>query len=353
MGTTNLIAVLTAIVQQGGTILVLLLRGSFLSVIYWYAACYCLRALLLFGASSRHFVMRSFLPGYFPDVVLRNWHYASRMLFTSITGFIYSQADRVIISKLMLVSTLGYYNVAYSTVSKATLLTSSVSTAAFPMLSDLFKSADRGKLMAQYYKLHDLLCVASIPLLAAVPFAAMPLFSYLFNPEVARQLLLPTVLLSAAFYMNAILTIPYTFSLAVGRPDIGARQHFFDLFVVPPLTVLLIYEFGIVGAALSSVLLYAFHLAYALRRLCSECLHISARLWFRHIARMLCLAGATYGVAFGLVWTQGSFHLDRLLLAYAVASLAFLCVAYFIVNSDLRLAILRQLPFRTNIGTGI
>jgi len=150
----------------------------------------------------------------------------------------------LIISKLLPITAVGYYGVAYSTASKGALLTGAISQAAFPSLSSLSKAGNRAGLISQYRKLQDLLCYGIVPIFAIIPFAALPLFSYIFNIHTAQLLLLPTILLCIGFYMNGTLTIPYVFSLAIGEPGIAVRLNFYALFVVLPVTAYLIYFSG-------------------------------------------------------------------------------------------------------------
>ncbi|MCK4786092.1 MAG: oligosaccharide flippase family protein, partial [Desulfobacteraceae bacterium] len=267
----NFIDVITSGLQQFGTILILALGGDLLHIVYWFAGCYGLIILTYFGVSARFFPLRAFVPGYSSTVVKRNLGFAFRMMFISITGTVHMQADKIIISKLLPIGIFGYYGVAYGSVSKGTLLTGAISQAAFPSFSDLFSAGDRKGLMAQYRKLQDLICFGIAPIFALIPFVILPLFSYMLNEDVARLLFLPTTLLCVGFYMNGTLSIPYVFSLAVGKPGIAARQHFYDLFVTLPATVLLVYYLDLVGAGLSLVLFYVFHYAYAAPRICSEC----------------------------------------------------------------------------------
>ncbi len=108
--------------------------------------------------------------------------------------------------------------------------------------------------MSQYRKLQDLLCFGIVPVFAAIPFAVLPLFSYILNEEAAHLLLLPTTLLCVGFYMNGTMTVSHAFSLAVGKPGISARQNFYALFTVLPVTALLIYYLGLTGAGFRGVL---------------------------------------------------------------------------------------------------
>ena len=337
----NLIDVATGGLQQFGTIVILVLGGGLIHVAYWFAACFALGLAAYFMISVHFFSFRVLVPGYSSEVVKRNFRYASRMASISILAMVHMQSDKAMVSKLLPLGELGYYGLAYSAISRSTLLTSAIAQATFPSFSALFKKGDRLALLVQYRKLQDLLCFGTVPLFAAIPFAALPVFTYLFNAEAARLLLLPVTLLGVGFYMNGTLNILYVFSLAVGRPDIAARQNFYALFCVLPVTLLLVYFFGLAGAGFSWVFYHLFAYAYGVPRTCSECLGIPTRSWYVHVSKALILAALTYGLAWVVLVITVARSNISLMLAYALASMLFLAGAYLMVGEELRETITR------------
>lgn len=265
------------------------------------------------------------------------------MTAISLSTIVHMQGDRIIVSKLLPLVLFGPYAFAYSAISKVTLLTSAVAQAAFPSFSSLFRTEERGGLLLQYKKLHDLLCFGTVPLFAVIPFMALPVFGYVFTPPIASMLLLPVSFLALGFYMNGTLNIPYVFLLAVGKPEISAKANILALFIVLPVTVGLIYFFGLNGAGFSWVFYHLFAYSYAVPRTCTECLGISVRGWYFHILKIFILASMTYGVAWLFVVFSGGYTLQTLALAYVVASLIFMIIAYRMIDGGLRQTLLRFL----------
>jgi O-antigen/teichoic acid export membrane protein len=330
----NFIDVATAALQQLGIIVILISGGNLFHVIYWFMICYGLSIGAYFTICGHFFSLKSLIPGYSSGVVRRNWSFSSKMMSLSILSMIGWRADQIIVSKLLPIGVLGYYSFASSAVSKAGLITGAISQAAFPSLSALFKAGDRISLISQYRKLQDLICFMTVPIFAAIPFAALPLFTYLFNLEIAKTLLLPVSFLSLGFYMNGTLNLPYQFSLVVGKPEISVRSNIYALFVVLPITVLLIYKFGLLGAGLSYVLLNLFVYVYAVPRICSECMGIPVRMWYSHMLKFYALAGLAYGLAWIILeFLSVSSVLSRAI-AYSSATIIFLTGAYFIIDDE-------------------
>jgi len=332
----NFIDVTTSALQQFGTILILAFGGNLFHVVYWFTACYGLRILTFLAVSAHFFSLRALVPSYSSAVAKRNLRFASRMASISIIASIHTQVDKIIISKLMSIGTVGYYGVAYGTASKGGLLTGAISQAVYPSFSALFKAGDRNGLITQYRKLQDLLCFGIVPIFAAIPFALLPLFSYMINEETAKLLLLPTTLLCVGFYMNGTLNIPYVFSLAVGKPGITARMNFYALFIVLPVTGLLIYFLGLTGAGLSWVFYHIFAYSYGVPIICSKCLRIPVWKWYSHVLTIFFLVGSSYGVGWVILDMVDKYSIALLATAYLGASIVFLGGAYFMINEELR-----------------
>ena len=333
---SNSIAVTVESLRRFGTILILVLGGNLFNVVHWYVACYGLKLFAYLIASSHFFPIWALVPGYSAEVVRRNVGFALKMMSISITTAIHTQADKLVLSKLMPIGVLGYYSVAYRNTSKARQFMSAVSQAAFPSFSAIFKAGDRNGLMSQYRKLQDLLCFGIVPVFAAIPYAVLPLFSYILNEEAAHLLLLPTTLLCMGFYMNGTMTIPYAFSFAVGKPGIAARLNFYALFVVLPVTALLVYYLGLTGAGLSWIFYQVFAYSYFVPRMCRECTKMPVWDWYIQILKVLTLVGSTYGSAWIMLGMIDNHSILFLALAYAGASVVFLTTSYFLISDELR-----------------
>lgn len=332
----NFIDVSTTGLQQFGTILILALGGDLFFVVYWFASCYAFGIFIYVAISARFFSLRTLIPGYSFSVIKRNLGFASRMMSISIMATINSQADKIIISKLLPIDVVGYYGITYGIASKGQLVTGAVSQAAFPLFSALFKAGDWNGMMSQYQKLQDLLCYGIVPIFAVIPFAVIPLFSYMLNKDIARLLFLPTFLLCVGFYMNGTISIPYVFSLAVGKPGITVRMNFYALFVILPVTGLLIYFFGLIGAGLSWVFYHIFAYSYGVPKICSQCLEIPMWKWYLHVLKIFTLIGLTYGIAWITLDIIGNHSILLLTSAYISASIVFLTGSYFMIGEELR-----------------
>jgi O-antigen/teichoic acid export membrane protein len=348
----NLIDVGGSALQQFGAILVLFLGGGLIEVTLWMAACYLIGLVFYLGVCAHFFGARAFIPNVSTAVIHRNAGFTFRLAGITIFSMIHTQSDKAIVSKLLPLGIFGYYGLAYSAVSRGMLVTTSVSQAVFPSFSALHQQGDRDGLLHQYRKLQDLLCYATVPLFAAIPFAARPVFTFALNAQAAQMLLWPITFLCVGFCMNATLSVPYVFSLAVGKPQIAARSNYYALFAALPVTVLLVYKFGIAGAGFSWIFYHLFTYAYLVPRVCSECLDMPVVKWYIHVFRVFGLAALTYGGAWAIIALAGPFTVRSLALGYICASLAYVAAAYRLLGDELR-ATLRRLSFLKPARAGV
>jgi len=262
MGFNNVIDLMIVGLQQLGTIVILHLGGGLIQVAWWLVACFIFGILAYFLVCLRFFSLQCFLPGFSLKIIKHNINYTSKMMPLSILAVVHTESDKTIVSKLLPIGTFGYYNFSSNVARLGNILANVASQTAFPSFSSLFKSGDRINLMRQYRKLQDVVCLGAIPLFAIVIFTALPLFTYVFNQETAQLLLLPIILLSVGFWMNGTISVPYFFSLALGKPEISVRTNTLALFLILPMTPLLIYLFGLRGAAFSWILYGLFSYFY-------------------------------------------------------------------------------------------
>jgi len=332
----NIIDVSASALQQLGIVVILSAGGGLLPVAYWMSACYALAIGGYLLVCARFFSWHVLVPGFLRGVVARNIGYTSHMAMISLLAIIHMQADKVIVSKLLPIGLFGLYTVASGAVSRSSSIAVAIFQGAFPHLSALNNAQQRPGMLSQYRKLQDLVCFTTLPLFAAVIFAAKPLFTLLFNAEAARLLLLPVVFLCLGFYMNGALTIPYAFSLADGRPDISARSNFYALFIVLPVTTLLVHFFALNGAGFSWVWYHLFAYTYAVPRICRECLATSTWGWYVHVFKPMALGCATYGAAWLFLASAGQHSILPLTLMYVLASCLFLLGSFAWIGTELR-----------------
>lgn len=342
----NAIDVATGLVQQLGTVVILSRGGGLLAVVWWLATGYAAGLGVYIVTLSRFIPLRALIPGWSGPVVRRNARFSAHMMSISALGVLHTYLDKLVMSKLLPIAALGSYTSASSLVARGTLLTNAIAEAAYPSLSALHHRHDAVAMLRQYRKLQDLVCFGTVPLYAALIFISPPLLGTLFGAHVAQQLLFPVAVLCLGYYLNGTLTVPYVYSLAVGKPHITSRITFQAVFIIVPVTVGSVALLGVTGAGIGYLAYHLFIYLVGVPQYCRQCLGIPTRTWYRHAATVLSLGAATYGIGFLLAARFGGLRLVALAAMFVLASMLFIAAAFRLVDPDLRALLLGRLGRR-------
>ncbi|MBT5472654.1 MAG: hypothetical protein HOK41_18780, partial [Nitrospina sp.] len=154
--------------------------------------------------------------------------------------------------------------------------------------------------------------------------------------EAMEALWLPTSLLALGFYMQGTMMVPHFLALGMERADIVFRQVLFALFLVFPLTVVLIHEYGLLGAPLGWLAYQVWAYAYGARHIYSECLAISPRRFYLEVALSFALGAVAYGPIFlALNYTVG-FDLHWAMLGYLSGFSLYALGVWFVAGVEAR-----------------
>jgi O-antigen/teichoic acid export membrane protein len=348
----NVVDAGTLLLQQAGTVVIVIRGGGLFLVVLWLAATYALGIIAYWFLLFRVISLRALMPGWSEVVVRRNARFSAHMMSISWLAAIHTYVDRLAVSRLLTVATFGWYAFAAMVVGRGTLVAMAISDAAYPSLSNLFTQGNRPRMLAQYRALQDLICYATLPLYAGIAYLTLPLMTAVFNHQVASALLLPVAVLCLGYYMNGTLTLPYVYSLAVGKPQITSRLSFLAAFIVVPVAVVSIARFGVAGAGLGYLAYHLFFYAVGIPRYCRECLQLPASSWYRHVGVVLLAGAATYGTGFLIAWLAAGLGTAALIAAFIAASAIFAFIAVRLVDPGLRAAAARFLQQTNRQQTG-
>jgi O-antigen/teichoic acid export membrane protein len=344
MDINNSIEVAFAVLQQIGIIVLLIKDNDLIVIAYWMAAINIIKVLIYMVFISRLLSIKVMFPLFSMEVVNRVKKYTSKMMFLSLLLVIHKQLDKVLLSKLLPIGVMGIYSFAYSSVSKTSLVTAAVAQAVFPSFSQLKKQGRQKDLEDRFFMLQDLLVFITLPMFVFVFFLAEPVFEYLLDAKKAEMLLIPTLLLSLSFYLNAALRIISTYVSAIGKPEYIIRSNVIALAIVTPVTIIMIVKMGVVGAALSWVIYYIVGALSIVPIFYKKELNKPANMWFKSVINVLVLSSLIYFPSWILANMYFPGYVMPLLIAYLVSSIIYGIVVLNIVGSGLRNIILSYVP---------
>lgn len=329
----NIVEVITSVLQQVGIIILVSLGRGLVDISYWIGLSSVLGLLILGGIASHFFPLANLTPGWNSWILKRNFKYSLNLMLITSLSTIHIQTDKMTLSKLLPIGLVGFYGLTFHAITRGALIAKAVGQASFPVFSRFVEEKEEAKLLEHYWRLQDLVSISTFPILASIPFILEPIFTFLFTEEIAKSLVGPATLIAIGTYMNSTLNVPYTLSLAKGRPDITVRLNFYALFTVLPLTITLIYFFGLLGAGASWILYHILAYFYVIPRICKECLYLSTVEWYIHILKITTIGACSYGSAYLTLNSQGTV---ALITGYIIASLVFSICSYMIATPELR-----------------
>lgn len=351
MDVSNLIDVTAAIGQQCGTIAILAMGGGILPVSYWLAGSTFLWIGAYAVAVARIVSPGCLVPEFVPGIVKRNRPYSSQTMRISLFATFNTQYDKLVMSRMLPVALVGYYGFAYTLLRRGpTQLAAAVAQAALPSFASLHAGGQRAELSQQYKLLQESLCFGLAPFFAAILYSAPHLFGYVFNRGIAGLLAAPVFLLAIGFYISSSMLLPYMFCLAVGRPDIPARLSAYSLALMLPSTPVLVWLFGITGAAGAFVLYQSVAYVYLAPRAYKECLAMPLTSLASVIGRAVSLGCLCYGTWLVRVSNETAPpSVPETAAWFSVGTAAFVAGAWFCITEDLR----RAIKNRSRVGLSL
>ena len=343
MDISNYVEIFITVIQQCGLIILLFGGADVMTIAYWIAMNNVIKMMAYMFYIAKLVNPSVLLPIFSFDVIGRIKSYASRMMWVSLLLVIHKQLDKVLISKFLPIGVMGIYSFTYSSISKTSLITSSVAQAVFPSFAELDKEDKRKESLDRYYTLQDFLVFGTLPIFIFVIYFSLPLFTFLLNVELAYELRTVVFLLCVCFYLNAVMRLVRTYLFAIGVTGPAIKADVISLLLVSPATVLLVYYFGLNGAALSSVLYYVVMAGSIIPKVYNDVFEQSPHLWFRAIAYAIGIAILIY-VPAGLI---SYYYFESILMHFVffiIASILYGVVTVNIAGIGLKRAIVKHIP---------
>jgi O-antigen/teichoic acid export membrane protein len=320
MLSTNIIDVVIAVVQRFGVVGLLAMGEGVQAVMVWYVAMTVVQLLSTGMVINKVLGIKYVIPGYYKGTVNSSVWFSRNMLLAAFYNVLQSSLDVLIISKVLSVGYVGFYSNIKHISGKASMIRSAITRAAYPSMCESWKHDERSVLISKYMKVDNLVCAASVGILAFGLFVSVPLLSYLFGEDVAWQLFLPFLFLLLGQFVNSLVAAPWIYSLAVGRPEITTRANLVSLIVFAPVTFALIVSYGIEGAGLSMFLYNIFYCVYALPLIFRECLKLPFSYWLTHTLGLAIAILFPFVLLFVVLLSLDIWTIYTAMVAYVVAS---------------------------------
>ncbi|MDP2073009.1 lipopolysaccharide biosynthesis protein [Hydrogenophaga sp.] len=182
----------------------------------------------------------------------RVWRFTAGMSAVGITALVFTQLDKVILSRMLELGDFGQYMLATVVVSGLYVLISPIFNVIFPRFSALVASGETGKL-TELYRLGTrllatvLFSIATVLALFAEDFVTV----WTGDPAVAAPVAQIVSLLVIGSALNGVMYFPYALQLAHGMTWIPLVLNISLMCFLVPAIIFLALTFGAMGGALA------------------------------------------------------------------------------------------------------
>ena len=228
-------------------------------------------------------VMFKLLPGirlrsvYHWPTFLKLFYFSRWIFVTYLVGPLMANLDRIMIGLFLSVTAVTYYVVPYGIVNRLGIIHGSIASVLFPSFSMRGSLSSKDSLRNLFNQSIKFMNFIMFPLILIILLFAEKFLKVWMGVDFAQKSTLVMQILAFAVMINSLAVIPYTLIQGLGRPDITAKFHLFELPLYVATCFFLVPIFGINGVAIAwaaRVVLDAILLFWAVKKIAGIQPHI-------------------------------------------------------------------------------
>lgn len=178
------------------------------------------------------------------------WHFAGGMMLISIVAAVNTQLDKLIISKMLSIESLGYYTLALSLSTALVAVVNPISVAILPRFTALYSAKNYIEATQLFVKVNLLTSIIIFSLMAnMVVFSKELVWIWTGKVELAEKVFIYLPILALSYAMLSMASIPYNIAIANGYTKLNNILGIVSLFFTIPCYYFAIKSFGILGIA--------------------------------------------------------------------------------------------------------
>jgi O-antigen/teichoic acid export membrane protein len=262
----NCVSATLATLRFGGAVVVLAwLSPTIHAFFVWQAATSLLSVVLLAACVYQA------LPGipsratFSREALLGIRRFAAGIMAITILGLLVTQADKVLLSRLLPLQMFGYYMLAATIAGALYMVVAPITQAIYPRLVELSTGANEEALVSVYHRASQLVTVVmggfSVILLI---FAEKILLLWTGDPILTDHVCVVMRVLALGTLLNGLMWIPYNLQLAHGWTALTVTINTIAVLILVPALICIAPIYGGVGAAWVWVTLNAGYLVFTI-----------------------------------------------------------------------------------------
>jgi O-antigen/teichoic acid export membrane protein len=178
------------------------------------------------------------------------WHFAAGMAGLSLINFFLTQVDKIVVSKMVLLEFVGYYNLAFLLSTVINQVIAPIQPVIFPKFASMVAQNRQTELVALYHKSCRWVAIIVFPIgFTLILFAREILLLWTKNPTLTLHTAPILQVFAAGTICNCMLWIPYSYMLAKGNTRFTIYQNAIAAIILVPLLFWWTAKYGAIGAS--------------------------------------------------------------------------------------------------------
>jgi O-antigen/teichoic acid export membrane protein len=183
-------------------------------------------------------------------VMKDRWRFSLGMGGISLTGYLLTHLDRLVLSRLLSLESFGHYSLAGTLARGLYVMITPVFNAYFPRFSALAPGADKVSMRLCYHNAAQVMSVLVLPLAVTIGFFSNEIaFLWLQDSSIAKEVAPIASLLVIGTSLNGMMNIPFALQLAYGNTKIGLYVSACLVAGLVPAMILAVSQYGVTGGA--------------------------------------------------------------------------------------------------------
>lgn len=252
------------------------------------------------------------------------WRFSAGMVGVAFSGLVFTQLDKLILSKLLSLGEFGRYALATVVVSSLYVMVTPLFNAIYPRFSALIAGGDTASL-GELYRLGTRLMgtmLFPVAMLLAV-FGEDLVRLWTGNAELAAAVAPVIALLAMGSALHGVMHMPYALQLAYGNTRLPLTINAILMLILMPLIMVLAVSYGALGGAMAWLTLHVLYLLLGTLLTHRLLLKGLGRKWLlQDVGTPLAMSALVGGFAFFAVRSAEGSIVLRLLGGVALSALA-------------------------------
>jgi len=241
-----------------GGIMILLIAPQVTSLLAWFVVSALVEVGILYFAVNATLPNVQVRPAFSAQEIRGVWHLSFGLNLIAILSVLLTQVDRLVVGSVLSLKELGYYSLAYNLAIGVSLVHTSINSAMLPSVARDFGNRHFADMLIRYTKSSQLIMYLECLPVFVLVFFGYDILRLWINADAAFQAQPAVAVLALAFVINAAVSPASTVAVALAKPRVVVAANVAGLVLYAPLLYFLVKNRGIVGAALSALMLSLF-----------------------------------------------------------------------------------------------